>query len=126
MTLTSKDRAQLRAQANKLKAIYSLGKDGVTPEFIAALETAIEARELVKVNILQNCDEDPVEAAHAIAKATRAEVVQVIGGKFTLYRKNPDKHKPAPIKATPKANPLKKKRPTNKTKGAKTGSRNGR
>lgn len=86
--LTSKERAELRSQANKLSAIFSLGKDGISKEFSKAIDSALEARELVKINILQNCDITAREAADELSVSTRSEVVQVIGGKFVLYRKS--------------------------------------
>jgi RNA-binding protein len=85
--MTSKQRAHLRGLANKLEAILHIGKQGVTPEIAQALDEALEARELVKVAVLQNCPEEPADAAITLAGRTRAEAVQVIGRKVTLYRK---------------------------------------
>jgi RNA-binding protein len=96
--MTSKQRAQLRGQANKLEAILHIGKQGVTPETVQSLDEALEARELVKITVLQNCPEEPDHAAATLAGRTRAEVVQVIGRKATLYRKSKES-------TGPKANP---------------------
>jgi RNA-binding protein len=110
--LTSKERAELRSSANKLTAIFSLGKDGITPEFTKAIDSAIEVRELIKINILQNCELLPREAADSLSTATGSEVVQVIGSKFVLYRKSQKKDTPVPApisKATAKRNDKKNK-----------------
>ena len=98
--LTSKERADLRATAHHLRPIFSIGKDGISDEFIKGVDSAIEQRELVKINILQNCDIDPKEAAETLRRGTRSEVVQVIGKKITLYRKT-HKKETAPAAAEP-------------------------
>lgn len=84
--LTSKQRAYLRSMANGLETIFHIGKSGVTPELTDAVDNALEARELVKLNILDNCLMGTREAAQIIAERTHSEVVQVIGNKFVLYR----------------------------------------
>ena len=76
--LNSKQRAYLRSLANTMKPITQIGKDGVTEGFL----------ELVKVNILETAGLDAKETANAICNALRAEYVQAIGFKFTIYRKN--------------------------------------
>lgn len=86
--LNSKDRATLRAAANKLPAIFHLGKEGVTPEFTNGVRDALEARELIKIDVLSNCEWDVKEAAETISQRTNSHVVQVIGKKFVLYRKS--------------------------------------
>ena len=85
--LTSKQRAGLRGRANNLPAIFQVGKSGVTPELAAGLDEALEARELIKVSVLQSCAEGPESVAETLAGRTRSEVVQVMGNKVTLYRK---------------------------------------
>ena len=87
-TLNSKDRAALRAMANNIPAIFRLGKDGISDEFLAGIREALEARELIKIDILNNCDLDVKEAAQEVAHRTNAHVVQTIGKKFVLYRKS--------------------------------------
>ncbi len=84
--LTSKQRAFLRAQANKIPAIFQVGKNGVTPELRDTVHHALEARELVKVSVLDNNMLGAAEAAELLASRTGAEIVQVIGNKFILYR----------------------------------------
>jgi len=88
--LTGKQRAYLRKLANPLDAILQLGKNGTAQEFVDAVNDALEARELVKITVLNNCPESPREAAEVLSKRTRSECVQVIGKKIVLYRKNPE------------------------------------
>lgn len=91
--MTSKQRAFLRKLASNMPAIFQLGKNGITDVFINELEHAIQARELIKIHVLENSDEDVKEAAHEIASRTNSEVVQVMGGKITLFRKRKEKSK---------------------------------
>ena len=84
--LTSKQRAFLRSMAKGIDPIFHVGKAGVTPELTEAVDTALEARELIKMNILDNCLIDTRDAAQMIAERTHAEVVQVIGNRFVIYR----------------------------------------
>ena len=83
--LTSKQRAFLRGMANGMDAIFQVGKNGVTPELRDTVYHALEARELVKISVLDNNMLGAREAA-MLASRTGAEVVQVIGNKFVLYR----------------------------------------
>ena len=73
--------------------IFHVGKSSVTPEMIQALDDALEARELIKINVLNNCMDDPKEVAETIAGRTRSQVVQVIGKKIVLYKEGKDKNK---------------------------------
>ena len=84
--LTSKQRAFLRSMANGIDPIFHIGKSGVTPELTEAIDSALEARELLKANILDNCLMDTRNVAQMIADRTHADVVQVIGNRFVLYR----------------------------------------
>lgn len=86
--MTSKERAYLKGQANTLEPIFSIGKSSLTPELTEAIEEALEARELIKINVLKNCLDDGHEIAQTLAERTRSEVVQVIGKKIVLYRKS--------------------------------------
>ena len=90
--MTSKERALLRSQAHHLEPIVHVGKDSLTPEVTAAVDEALEARELIKVGVLKNCFDDPNEIAQIIAERTKSQVVQVMGKKITLYRKNTKKN----------------------------------
>ncbi len=93
MDLTSKQRAQLRAMANSIDTILQVGKDGLGENLIKQANDALEARELIKGRALENSEFTAREAAEALAKATRSEVVQVIGTKFVLYRQSHSKDK---------------------------------
>ena len=84
--LTSKERAELRAQANTLETTLMVGKGGVTEAVIAEAETQLEARELVKGKVLEGAMMTPREVSDAICEATGADGVSVIGTKFVIYR----------------------------------------
>ena len=84
--MTSKQRAYLKGLAMKMEPIMQLGKGSVTPENTAAVDEALAARELIKINVLQNCLDDPRQMAEVLAERTHAQVVQVIGRKIVLYR----------------------------------------
>ena len=97
--LTSKQRAQLRGLANDLDAIVHIGKDGIGPNLVKQGDDALEARELIKGRVLENnLDYDARTAAEALARATRSQVVQVIGTKFVLYRETHSKPRDKRIK----------------------------
>ena len=92
MELTSKQRAQLRGLANTIGTILQVGKDGIGENLVQQVHEALEARELIKGRVLENNIEyDARSAAAELAKATRSEVVQVIGTKFVLYRESHSK-----------------------------------
>ena len=94
MELTSKQRAQLRGLANSIDTILQVGKDGIGENLVRQADEALEARELIKGRVLDNNIEyDARLAAEELAKATRSEVVQVIGSKFVLYRESHSKPK---------------------------------
>lgn len=86
--MTSKQRAYLRSLASKLDTIFHIGKSSVTPEICESIREALEARELIKLNVLKNCMDDPKEIAILLAERTGSEVVQVIGRKIVLYKTN--------------------------------------
>lgn len=86
--LKGKQRAYLRSIANTLKPITQIGKEGVTESFLDQLDAMLESREIVKVTILETAGLDAKETANAICNALRAEFVQAIGFKFTIYRRN--------------------------------------
>ena len=93
MDLTSKQRAQLRGLANGIDTILIIGKDGIGDNLTKQAGDALEARELIKCKVLENSMLTSREAAEELAKATRSEVVQVIGTKFVLYRPSHKKDK---------------------------------
>ena len=84
--LTSKERAELRAQANTLETTLMVGKDGVTDAVVAEADNQLTARELVKGKVLENAMLSPREVCDALCEATGADGVAVIGTKFVLYR----------------------------------------
>ena len=89
--LNSKQRAYLRGLANKIDPIFQIGKSGVSPELVDAIDEALESRELVKCNILNNCMEDIKYIASAISERKKSDVVQVIGKKIVIYRPSKEK-----------------------------------
>ena len=84
--LTSKQRATLRGIASTYETIFQIGKGGISETLIQQVKDALRKRELIKLHVLDNCPMDAREAAAELAEATGAEVVQVIGTKFVLYR----------------------------------------
>ena len=84
--LTSKQRAELRAQANSIDTTLMVGKSGVTEAVIAEAENLLTARELVKGKVLEGAFMSPREVCDAICEATGADGVAVIGTKFVIYR----------------------------------------
>ena len=98
MDLTSKQRAQLRGLANNIDTILQIGKDGIGDNLIRQADDALEARELIKGKVLENSMLSAREGAEELARATRSQVVQVIGTKFVLYRETHSKEKDKRIK----------------------------
>lgn len=84
--MTSKQRAYLKGLAMIIEPIFQLGKASLTPENTKAINEALEARELIKIHVLQNCADNPKEIAVMIAERTHSQVVQVIGKKIVLYK----------------------------------------
>lgn len=91
--MTSKQRAYLKGLASTMDSIFQVGKSSITPEVTSAINEALEARELIKINVLKNCMDDPKEIASIISERTRSQVVQVIGKKIILYRESSNKEK---------------------------------
>lgn len=91
--ITTKQRAYLRGLANKLEPVVIIGKGDINENLIKQIEDALEARELIKVKVLNTSSLDAREACDIITRRTGAEGVQVIGNKFVIYR--PSKEKPA-------------------------------
>ena len=90
LMMTSKQRAFLISLAMKEKAVLFIGKGGITPELTENVRLALEARELVKLGIQQNCLDDPRTLAETLAERTGSEVVQLIGRKIVLYKQGKD------------------------------------
>lgn len=91
--MTGKQRSKLRSMANTLPALYQIGKGGVTPEATEQLDAALEARELIKITVLESCPVPTKEALSILSERLHAEPVQSIGRKITLYRRSKEKPK---------------------------------
>lgn len=91
--MTSKQRAYLKGLAMTMDPIFQIGKASLTPENTEAINDALNARELIKVSVLQNCADDPKELAAIVAERTHSQVVQVIGKKIVLYKEGKDSKK---------------------------------
>lgn len=86
--LNSRQRAQLRGMANSLDTIFQIGKGGINQQLIKQVDQALEARELIKLRVLETSPVTSREAADSIAKEVDADVVQVIGYRFILYKES--------------------------------------
>ncbi len=107
--MTSKERAQFRAQANSLEPLFQIGKGGISDALIAQTADALRKRELIKVKVLlESAPESPREFADKLAEATGSEVIQVVGGSIVFYKENAEKDAPAKKKPAKKGKPLSK------------------
>ena len=86
--LTGKQRAALRSMSNDMDTIMQVGKDGVNENMIKTVSDALEARELIKMRVLENSGMTAREAAEELAGALGADVVSVVGARFVLYRRS--------------------------------------
>lgn len=91
--MNSKQRAYLKGLAMKLDPSFQLGKGSITPSYTEAINEALEANELVKISVLNNCTDEPKELARTLSERTKSEIVQVIGRKIVLYRKRRENSK---------------------------------
>lgn len=89
--LTGKQKRFLRAMGNEIEPIIQVGKGGVNDNVVRQVDEALEARELIKVRVLQNCLEEPKGVGEVLAEETKAELVQVIGRNMLLYRESREK-----------------------------------
>ena len=88
--MTSKRRAELRGQANRLEPLFQVGKGGISDALITQTNDALRAHELIKLKVLlESAPETPREIAEKLAAATNSQVVQVIGGSMIFYKENP-------------------------------------
>lgn len=85
---TSKQRSNLRSMAQTLSPVTQVGKGGISENLISSLSDALDARELIKVSVLNNAEDDAAETATNLAEALGAEVLEVKGKKIVLYRKS--------------------------------------
>ncbi|MFP4977379.1 ribosome assembly RNA-binding protein YhbY [Paenibacillus sp. CN-4] len=88
--LTGKQKRHLRSLAHHLDPVFQIGKGGVNDHLIRHIEEAIEKRELIKVNVLNNSMEDPREVGQTLAEQSGSELVQVIGKTIVLYKESRD------------------------------------
>ncbi|WHY33164.1 ribosome assembly RNA-binding protein YhbY [Cytobacillus firmus] len=86
--LTGKQKRLLRSKAHHLNPIFQVGKGGVNENMIKQVGEALEARELLKVSVLQNCEEDRDTVAQHLSEGTKADVVQIIGNIIVLYKES--------------------------------------
>lgn len=89
--LTSKERAKLKSVAQTIPAILQIGKAGIGEQLVKQVNDALEARELIKLSVLETAPAEPSEAAQELMRAVPCEVVQVIGRKVILWRRNQKK-----------------------------------
>ncbi len=90
-TMKGKQRAQLRAKANTLNCVMQIGKGGITEPVIAQADFELDTKELIKIQVLETSPVDARSAAALLANKLNAEIIQVIGRRFIIYRENPDK-----------------------------------
>ena len=100
--MTSKQRAYLKSLAMTMDPIFQVGKNSVTTENVEAIRQALDKRELIKISVLQNCEDDAREIEECIAERTRSQVVQVIGKKIVLYKEGKDDKKKIELPKTKK------------------------
>jgi RNA-binding protein len=91
--MTSKQRAYLRGLANQIDPIFQIGKSGLSDNLIKQLSDALEARELIKITVLETAPSDVKSLAVKIADKTNSILIQTIGNKITLFRQNKKKSK---------------------------------
>lgn len=91
--LSSKQRARLRSMAQNIEPIIYIGKDGVTENIVKQTEDALEARELIKGSVQQNCPISAREACDILSEKTGSDGVSAVGRKFVLYRESKTKKK---------------------------------
>lgn len=86
--LTGKQKQFLRSEAHQLTPIFQVGKGGVNDQMVKQMKEALEARELIKISILQNCEVEKTEVAQQLVQKTRAQLVQLIGLTIVLYKES--------------------------------------
>lgn len=84
--MNSKQRAYLRGLANNLISIFQIGKNGISDNLIKQIDDALEARELIKLNVLDTSPDEAINIANSLAHNTNSELVQIVGNKITLFR----------------------------------------
>lgn len=85
--ITSKQRSYLRSLANNIDAIFQIGKSGISENQIQQLKDALEARELIKISVLETAPASAKILGEEIAELTNSILVQTVGNKITLFKK---------------------------------------
>lgn len=93
MIITSKQRSRLKGLAMSLDPVFQIGKDSISPELTQGIREVLEKRELIKIHVLKNCDDDKKELAQTLAERTGSIVVQVIGSMIVLFKYQNDSDK---------------------------------
>ena len=91
--MTGKERAAFRKQANTLTPIFQIGKEGLSGNMLVGIDNALNKRELIKITVLESCDEAAKDLCDKICAALEAEPIQCIGRKIVIYRKAPEEDK---------------------------------
>ncbi|MFI3283795.1 MAG: ribosome assembly RNA-binding protein YhbY [Erysipelotrichaceae bacterium] len=86
--LTGKQKRYLRSLANQTRALFQVGKDGLSDNLFSTIHDSLEAHELVKISVLKSCNEEVRELAFDLAAQTNSEIAQIIGRTIVLYRKS--------------------------------------
>ncbi|WP_137788813.1 ribosome assembly RNA-binding protein YhbY [Bacillus sp. E(2018)] len=86
--LTGKQKRFLRSKAHHIQPIFQVGKGGVNTNLVKQVDEALEARELIKVSVLQNCEDDKDTVASQLSSGSKAQLVQVIGSTIVLYKES--------------------------------------
>ncbi|HLV30071.1 MAG TPA: ribosome assembly RNA-binding protein YhbY [Chitinispirillaceae bacterium] len=93
MSITSKQKQYLKGLGHGIKPVIQVGKEGISEKVLSSISKALDDHELIKVTILENSDLDRKEASQIISENTNSELVQVLGRKFLLYKKNKENPK---------------------------------
>ena len=88
--MTGKQRAEFRRQANAIDAIFQVGKEGLSGNMLVGIDNALTKRELIKIAVLETCDESAKDLCEKICRALSAEPIQCIGRKIVIYRQKPE------------------------------------
>ena len=91
--MTSKQRAYLRSLSNQIDPIFQVGKQGISDNLIKQINDALKARELIKIKVLESVEAPTKDIADEISLQTDSIIVQIMGNKITLYKRNKDKTK---------------------------------
>ncbi len=91
--ISGKQRSYLKSLANRLEPIFQVGKNGITENLLKQLDEALEAREIIKINVLNNSLLEAKNVALEVTEKLDAEFVQSIGNKFVIYRESKENKK---------------------------------